>query len=74
MSEPITLYSKTGKAITVYGPAQAVELYAAGYRPTPPEATPEPEAAPEAKPEKPTETPETRPAPRKAVKRPKGGL
>jgi hypothetical protein len=70
MSEPITLYSKTGKAITVYGPAQAVELYAAGYRPTPPEVAPEPEAAPEVKPE----TPQEKPTPRKAVKRPKGGL
>jgi hypothetical protein len=70
MGEPVTLYRDTGEVITVYGPAQALELYAAGYRPTPPEVAPEPEADPEAKPE----TVEAKPTPRKAVKRPKGGL
>jgi hypothetical protein len=70
MGEPVKLYSKTGEVITVYGPAQALELYAAGYRPTPPEVAPEPEAAPESAPS----TPEAMPAPRKVVKRPKGGL
>jgi hypothetical protein len=70
MGEPVTLYRDTGEVITVYGPAQALELYAAGYRPTPPEVAPEPEAVTEVAPS----TPEVKPAPRKVVKRPKGGL
>jgi hypothetical protein len=56
MGEPITLYGKTGDEVTAYGPAQAIELYAAGYRPEPPQIALEPEQ-PKVAPETPAPPP-----------------
>lgn len=65
MGEPITVYDKNGKPMTVYGRAYANELIAAGQATAEPQGKP---AAPAA-----DEEPQGKPEPRKSGRR-KGAL